>query len=359
MAQAKRNKSKSKSKKKQHHGKKPTGITQSLRVALEGLTRAVLMSRNEDKLAEQAIDLALEVARDTLGGHWDRWGAWEGLPLTESVIPGENPPVMALRNDMFEVWVYKEQMLDAPEDHPPIVHLSIKRRDRLPIDYNHWRVLQRIKDELMGDNIEAVQLFPCAARLVDTSNQYHLWCLAPGHIWPIKGIGTRVVSSGRIGAEHEKKAIEVGVPGVTGAKQRPQAEDMRPDDDIADNPEAASILDDAVKAVMEHNANKAGLTLVEPVATVGDIVEWTSGAGGHKKTKRGTVALVAPRDMSPTHIANYLETKEACLRFKTDTEEGTIIVRVRRTSKAGKPLPSWYYKPTAELTRIPVEQISD
>lgn len=55
------------------------------------------------------------------------------------------------------------------------VHLSIKRLDQLPI--HDWRDLQRIKDELVGPDCEAVELYPASERLVDTSNQYHLWAL--------------------------------------------------------------------------------------------------------------------------------------------------------------------------------------
>lgn len=55
------------------------------------------------------------------------------------------------------------------------VHLSIKRLDQLPI--HDWRDLQRIKDELVGPECEALELYPANSRLVDTSTQYHLWAV--------------------------------------------------------------------------------------------------------------------------------------------------------------------------------------
>lgn len=58
------------------------------------------------------------------------------------------------------------------------VHLSIKRRDRQPL--LDWRDLQRIKNELVGDEREAVQLFPSESRMVDEANQFHLWVLPEG-----------------------------------------------------------------------------------------------------------------------------------------------------------------------------------
>jgi hypothetical protein len=38
-----------------------------------------------------------------------------------------------------------------------------------------WRDLQAIKNQLCGDEAEAIQLFPAESRVVDTANQYHLW----------------------------------------------------------------------------------------------------------------------------------------------------------------------------------------
>lgn len=55
-----------------------------------------------------------------------------------------------------------------------IVHLSIRRLDRGAA--RDWRDFQRIKNELVGAETEAVEIFPAESRLVDESNQYHLWC---------------------------------------------------------------------------------------------------------------------------------------------------------------------------------------
>lgn len=53
------------------------------------------------------------------------------------------------------------------------VHLSIHRKDRDPLI--DWRHLQRIKNETVGPEVEAVQIFPAESNLVDTSNEFHLW----------------------------------------------------------------------------------------------------------------------------------------------------------------------------------------
>jgi hypothetical protein len=75
------------------------------------------------------------------------------------------------------------------------IEISIKTRDRTP--FHNWRDLQRIKNELIGPEIEVVELFPAESRLVDTANQYYLfafpWNDFPGHKFPF-GFTERFVS---------------------------------------------------------------------------------------------------------------------------------------------------------------------
>lgn len=87
-------------------------------------------------------------------------------------------------------------------------HLSIKRLDREPI--HDWRILQAIKTAVLGPDVEAVELYPSEARLVDTANQYHLWAIVADDTgaplaWPFG------FSEG-LRADH---------PNFGGAKQRP------------------------------------------------------------------------------------------------------------------------------------------
>ena len=83
------------------------------------------------------------------------------------------------------------KLVEFSDDFGPIIHLSIKRIDRS--SYVPWRDLQRIKNEICGDQSEAIMLNPAEKRLVDTANQYHLWVLPEGQFWPV-GWMSRVVS---------------------------------------------------------------------------------------------------------------------------------------------------------------------
>jgi hypothetical protein len=101
-------------------------------------------------------------------------------------------------NDTYQVQVRQAVQQNLGEDtfFPPMVHLSIKRIDRKPIDENHWRILQEIKNCIIGTNHEAVEIYPNEDRLMDTANQYHLWCLAyPDLLFPFGYMTPRAVTS--------------------------------------------------------------------------------------------------------------------------------------------------------------------
>lgn len=88
------------------------------------------------------------------------------------------------------------------------VHLSCHRLDRKPI--RDWRIMQQIKDEILGPECEAVELFPAQSRLVDTANEFHLWgCSDPAFRYPF-GFDQGMV-------------MEPGDP-ATGTVQRPREE---------------------------------------------------------------------------------------------------------------------------------------
>jgi hypothetical protein len=76
-------------------------------------------------------------------------------------------------NDLYQVC--KRQVKTKDGTHVPMVQLNIRRRDGKPI-FRDWRHFQWIKNELVGEECEAVELYPAESRLVDTSNKYHLWC---------------------------------------------------------------------------------------------------------------------------------------------------------------------------------------
>jgi hypothetical protein len=98
-----------------------------------------------------------------------------------------------------------------------LVHLSVKRNDKNPM--HDWRDMQRIKNEILGEEEEAMELYPAESRLIDTANQYHLWSF-PERRAPFGYHSVRCVME------------EVGTAAGGGGKQRPF--EKKPDDLITD-----------------------------------------------------------------------------------------------------------------------------
>jgi hypothetical protein len=90
-------------------------------------------------------------------------------------------------NDIYQVQrrVFSEKL----------VHLNIRRRDGGPI-LRDWRHFQYIKNELIGEECEAIELYPAESRLVDSANKFHLWGVKdPEYRFPI-GFDERDVQYG-------------------------------------------------------------------------------------------------------------------------------------------------------------------
>jgi hypothetical protein len=95
----------------------------------------------------------------------------------------------------YEVLIRADGKLTHPEGWPPVmVWLSIKRRDKGVI--KDWRDMQRIKNELCDPECEGVELYPAESRLVDESNQYHIFVAPKGYRFPF-GYDYRSVFAGR------------------------------------------------------------------------------------------------------------------------------------------------------------------
>lgn len=121
-------------------------------------------------------------------------GALEKLQAT----PGGKVPYRVVLNELYEVWFHETTWAG----EIAMIWLSIKRRDKQPV--TNWRHIQRIKNELVGEECEGMQLFPAESRLADAANQYHVMCFPdPEMRFPI-GFRDRLVmtpeEAARVGA---------------------------------------------------------------------------------------------------------------------------------------------------------------
>jgi len=82
-------------------------------------------------------------------------------------------------NDKYQVNILRgkdcDQYVHIEEYKGKCDYISIKTLDKEPI--HDWRDFQQIKNELCGEDREALEIYPMEERLVDTANQYHLWVL--------------------------------------------------------------------------------------------------------------------------------------------------------------------------------------
>lgn len=97
---------------------------------------------------------------------------------------------MVFKNDVYQVAVRRVGDTN--------FHLSIKRIDRQPI--HDWRDLQEIKNQILGPECEAVELYPAESRRVDTANQFHLWgTMDESFRFPLGWNSGRIVTEESIG----------------------------------------------------------------------------------------------------------------------------------------------------------------
>lgn len=99
-----------------------------------------------------------------------QWGAWQTLTFPPGTV-GRSGWVaeftIAHKNRAFSVL---ERGLPSGVRHFAVTSLSETRPT--------WPEMQRIKDELAGEETTAVEVYPPRGEIVDGANMYHLWVLA-------------------------------------------------------------------------------------------------------------------------------------------------------------------------------------
>jgi hypothetical protein len=123
---------------------------------------------------------------------------WEPLVRRDNDPDFEQNPMQIAMYEKYgvemhdEVWVNDRYQVvvrflpsndpDLPQGREGMMHLSIHRFDRRRL--RDWRHLQQMKNEIAGEDRWAVEVFPSEDKLVDTSNEYHLWVLPEGESLP-------------------------------------------------------------------------------------------------------------------------------------------------------------------------------
>lgn len=83
----------------------------------------------------------------------------------------------AWKNNLYVVQLYRQ-----PSKWGMIDHLMVRRNDAAAV--RDWTHMQRIKNEIMGPDRVAVEVYPASGDVVDDRNIYHLWVLPAGSRLP-------------------------------------------------------------------------------------------------------------------------------------------------------------------------------
>lgn len=88
--------------------------------------------------------------------------------------------------------------------HAPMINCIASSLNKIQFNHIGWRDLQEIKNELVGPEHEAIEIYPAESKRVDSANQYHLWVFKdPTYRIPI-GFQTRLVTEGTIGLSQQR-----------------------------------------------------------------------------------------------------------------------------------------------------------
>jgi hypothetical protein len=114
------------------------------------------------------------------------WGAWEEL---DPAVARENLGVLVervWRNDRCMVLAHSlpSVLFKDPNGEPiMITHLAmVGTKDHLDLT---WDEAQRAKAELLGEDTEAIELYPAADRVMEGLTERHLWVFPRGVKFPL------------------------------------------------------------------------------------------------------------------------------------------------------------------------------
>lgn len=130
--------------------------------------------------------------------------------------------------------------------------LSIRRNDRKHMQ--DWRHLQRIKNELCGEEREAVQIYPAESRLLDESNQMHLWVYPEGFVLPFGYQARSVMTATELAVQ--ARMIHKQFPGLMDAMPEQRPFDKRTEAASRSPEELAKDLENGVFSETYHRAKE-------------------------------------------------------------------------------------------------------
>lgn len=85
----------------------------------------------------------------------------------------------AFKNTRYVVMVYD----NSPVTTGTAIRVMVQKHNDTPI-LNHWSEMQKIKNEIFGEETIAVEYYPAKSQLIDDHNIYWFW-IFPDNVLPI------------------------------------------------------------------------------------------------------------------------------------------------------------------------------
>jgi D-lyxose ketol-isomerase len=85
----------------------------------------------------------------------------------------------AFKNTRYVVMVYD----NSPVTTGTAIRVMVQKHNDTPI-LNHWSEMQKIKNEIFGEETIAVEYYPAKSQLIDDHNIYWFW-IFPENVLPI------------------------------------------------------------------------------------------------------------------------------------------------------------------------------
>lgn len=121
--------------------------------------------------AERRRLLALEAKRRKAGD----WGPWEAISLT-GTQPTRPEGWLHECSWAFRCQVFAVLLRQLPEQK--VIHLAVSSLSGIRPT---WHEMQRIKNDLVGAKLTAVEVYPPQDEVVDGADMFHIWVL-PGRL---------------------------------------------------------------------------------------------------------------------------------------------------------------------------------
>lgn len=137
-----------------------------------------IMTRKERRALERAKEK--HVAALMRSGYSSDWTDITELESTKKLTSRmTNPPYKVVMNGRFIVQMFKQSTAWGE-----CMRLMIRWNDARPI--HDWQIFQRIKNDLVGEERTAVEVYPKQSNLVDVANMYWLFVLPEGFDCPFE-----------------------------------------------------------------------------------------------------------------------------------------------------------------------------